>query len=163
MPQECLWCPEITCLSSGHPGTKVFFLMLGYFIWLQHSFRLEETMAAFRTSNRNIILSSDDILPPSDPPEVDTEDENNNISKENETNLDSDSDDIPLEHYHPYEPTSDDIPLISILQQATTSTPHTSANRPRSSSVPAPYRPASSNNFLYTPRTERLHRMNLMT
>jgi len=29
MPQECLWCPEITCLSSGHPGTKVFFLMQG--------------------------------------------------------------------------------------------------------------------------------------
>jgi len=121
-------------------------------------------MAAVRHSNRYIVFSSDDALPPSDPPEIE-EDETRNISYKDAGNLDCDE---LLDRPCQYEPSSDDIPLHSILQRlkdGATSTPRASQNRPRSSSLPTSYPMAipSSDDILFTPRTERLHNMKIMT
>ncbi|KAF8952570.1 hypothetical protein BDZ97DRAFT_1768339 [Flammula alnicola] len=139
---------------------------------------------------RNIVFSSDnylpdfDDLPPSDPPEdietddeqldVETTEENPFLTSYNEIPF-ATSDDIPLQDTIPFAtsddhplqddevyPTSDDVPLASVLRnQAKMRTyPHQ-----RSSSLPAPVQMtmATSDDILFTPRTERRYQMALMT
>jgi hypothetical protein len=72
------------------------------------------------------------------------------------------SDDIPLRN-DAVDPTSEDIPLASIKLRVHRQTDH--RTRLRSSSLPTPVqtRIATSDDILFTPRTERKHRMALMT
>ncbi|PPQ92857.1 hypothetical protein CVT25_004345 [Psilocybe cyanescens] len=118
------------------------------------------------SSRRPVVISSNndrDIcedLPPSDPPEDETDDEQvfGDITNKNPFLT---SDDTPLDHtfYTPYPilPSSDDVPLASI-------SPHYNytPRRPRSSSLPTPSLEASDD-IIFTPRTEKKHRQALIT
>jgi hypothetical protein len=102
--------------------------------------------AGYHYSRRLVVFSSDNDLPPSDPPEPEDEDEDNEtFAAEIDENPFLTSDDIPL-----FQSSSDDIPLASILWEG-----NYSPRRTRSSSLPIPIQP--SDDIIFTPRTERKH------